>query len=240
MAIAAFGDVTLFCWGDNDFIQCCRMVRNELGKNISSITYKLNVPGSNSIFGISTTESYEQLFFSNTNSGKTRLYEYLIYFPSCKNLTYTIIVYHSVNEEKGDTEKDDFIERKTNTAYYVEFNTLPDKYGDLKINGEKIISGKNTKILLEKDKSYILDFNSTNNNSVKNFKIRYGISISENYSATCSMDLTILPCYDSCARCSKDNSSSSSDNHNCLVDKCKSGYYPSPLILTNCIKEEEK
>ena len=49
-----------------------------------------------------------------------------------------------------------------------------------------------------------------------------------------------MPCYDSCAECSKERDSSSSDEHNCLEDKCKSGYYPSPLKVTNCVKLEEK
>ena len=171
------------------------------------------------------------------------MYEYFIYLPSCQDLNYTIIVYHSVNEEKEENEKDNLInlfERKTNTEYYIEFDNLPDDYGDLMVNDEKIISGNNTKILLEQGNSYILDFISTNDKSVTNYQIPYKILIKETYSASCSINLTILPCYDSCSRCSKDKASSTSENHICLEDKCKTGYYPSPLLLTNCFTEDEK
>ena len=246
-AFSPFANELLFCCGDNDFIQCSRFsVEKGNGYSFSAnliSTYKLSLPGLNSKLSIFNPYDYVYFIFSNKNSDETKVYLYFIYFPSCSDFTYTIIVHHSLNEKKQDTEKVDLnmlFERITNTNYYVEFDTLPDEYGDLKVNGEKIISEQNTKILIEKDNTYILDFNSTNDNSVDNFQINYRILIEENYSATCSIHLTILPCYDSCAECSKERDSSSSDEHNCLEDKCKSGYYPSPLKVTNCIKLEEK
>ena len=181
-------------------------------------------------------------FFLNQNSGN-KFYEYFIYLPDCKDLNYTIIVYHSINEEKAENEKDDLndlFERKTNTDYFFEFESLPDDYGYFLINDEKIIAGNNTKILLEKSQSYILDFISNSNNAITNYQIHYNISIKETYSAKCTINLNILPCYDTCSRCSKDKSLSTSQNHNCLEDKCKKGYYPSPLLVTNCLSEEEK
>ena len=245
-AFSLFVDELLFCCGDGGFIQCSRFSM-EMGSSLSTnliSTYKLSLPGSNSKLSIFNPKDYVYFIFSNKNSDETKIYEYFIYLPNCKNvLAYTIIVHHSLNEKKQDTEKVDLnklFERKTNTNYYVEFDTLPDEYGDLKVNGEKIISEKNTKILIEKDNTYILDFNSTNDNSVDNFQIDYRILIEETYSAKCSINLKILPCYDSCAECSKERDSSSSDEHNCLPFKCKSEYYPSPSIDTNCFKEEEK
>ena len=103
-----------------------------------------------------------------------------------------------------------------------------------------MILGNNTKFLLENGESYILDFNSTNDKSITNFQIPYTISITESYSASCIINLSILPCYDSCTRCFKDKSQSTSDNHNCIEEKCKLGYYPSPLLATNCFSEDEK
>ena len=235
-----FAGEILFCCGDTGFIKCSRIAGNTVVN-----TFELEFPGSNSKLSFfSDVSSYANIIFYNTNPDSTKLYEYFIYLPSCKDLNYTIIVYHSVNEEKEENEKDniiDFFERKTNTEYYVEFDTLPyvefdtlpDEYGDLMVNNEILISGNNTKIILEKDKSYIIYFNSTNDNSVNNFKIPYKISIKETYSASCTIDLTILPCYDSCSRCSKDKDSSTSENHNCLENQCKSGYYHSPFSVTN-------
>ena len=127
-----------------------------------------------------------------------------------------------------------------NTIYYFEFETIPEDYGDLLINNETIIMGNNSKFILEENTSYILDFISNKDNVVDNFEIPYKISIEETYSASCTMNLTILPCYDSCSRCSKDKSSSSPENHNCYEDKCKLGYYPGPIISTNCFTEDEK
>ena len=136
-AFSFFPDELLFCCGDNDFIQCSRF-SNENGNLIS--TYKLSLPGLNSKLSIFNHYDYVYFIFSNKNSDKTKVYQYFIYFPSCSDFTYTIIVHHSLNEKKQDTEKVDLnklFERKTNTNYYVEFDTLPDEYGDLEVNGEK-------------------------------------------------------------------------------------------------------
>ena len=233
-----FAGEMLLCCTETDTIRCTRMSGG------TSTVFNLEFAGSNSkLYFFTDSNSYANFIFLNTNSDQNKVYEYFIYLPSCKDLNYTTIVYHSVNEEKEENEKDnliDLFERKTNTEYYIEFDNLPDDYGDLTVNDEKIITGNNTKILLEQGNSYILDFNSTNDNSVTNYQIPYKILIKETYSASCSINLTILPCYDSCSRCSKDKSSSTSENHNCLEDKCKTGYYPSPLLLTNCFTEEEK
>ena len=234
-----FVNENLFCCGGNNFIKCARLTSNyDL-----ITTFNITFPGTNRKLNIYTDKTtYLNLLFWNQNPDNY-IYEYFIYVPTCQNLEYTIIVYHSINEEKEESEKDnlnDLFERMTNTEYYFEFEDLPNDYGDFFINDDKILFENNTKILLEKDKSYILDFVSNNDNSVMNLEIPYQIYIKETYSAKCTINLSILPCYDSCSRCSLDKSSSSSENHNCLVDKCKLGYYPSPYLLTNCFSEEEK
>ena len=76
------------------------------------------------------------------------------------------------------------------------------------MNGQKLILENNTKFLLKNGEDYILDFNSTNDKTVTNFQIPYTISIKESYSASCTITLSVLPCYDSCLRCSKDKSQS--------------------------------
>ena len=239
--IRTFDSENLLCCGLTDLIRCARIDYST--NNIKNI-FDLEFPGSNSKLTFFTdANTYANFIFLNSNSGNNNLYEYFIYVPTCKDLNYTIIVYHSINEEKGESEKDnlnDLFERKTNTKYFFEFETLPDVYGDLMINNEKIIEGNNTKFLLENGVSYIIDFISTNDKPVTNYQIPYKISIEETYSASCSINLTILSCYKSCEQCSKDASSSTSDEHNCLENKCKIGHYPSPLSLTNCFSEDEK
>lgn len=130
-------------------------------------------------------------------------------------------------------------ERKTNTKYYVEFGNLPDDFGDLRMNEQKI-NEENEKILLEENENYILDFVSTNNNTVEQFKILYSISIDETFSAQCGIVLTISTCYDSCQECTKFKEYANFTNHYCVENKCKSGYYPSPIIPTSCYKQDEK
>ena len=239
-AFKTFASENLFCCGGNNFIRCAR-VTSDL--NLIA-TFDLEFPGLNTKVNFYTDKTtYVNLLFWNKNGNDNYIYEYYFYIPTCQNLNYTIIVYHSLNEAKAENEKDnlsDLFERKTNTKYYFSFDELPDTYGDILINDEKIISGNNNKFLLEQDNPYIIDFISNSDNTVVNYEIPYQISIHETYSAKCKIYLTILPCYDSCSRCSVDKSLSSSENHNCLEDKCKEGYYPSPLLVTNCYKIEEK
>ena len=236
--LTSLASETLICCGGSDIIKCSRI----LSDNTLKATFDIEIPGQNTKLKIfSDYSTYANFFFMNDNDGK-KIYEYFIYIPTCQNLDYSIIIYHSINENKIGNEDNlsDLFVRKTNTEYYFEFEELPDEYGDLLINGQKMILGNNTKFLLENGESYILDFNSTNDKSITNFQIPYTISITESYSASCIINLSILPCYDSCTRCFKDKSQSTSDNHNCIEEKCKLGYYPSPLLATNCFSEDEK
>ena len=93
--------------------------------------------------------------------------------------------------------------------------------------------------MVENENPYIFDFISTNDEIVDKFEILYTISIQETYSSQCKIELTILPCYDSCNRCSKDKSSSNSEDHNCLENNCKEDYYIDPTKNTNCFKISE-
>ena len=228
----------LFCCSGSNLIRCTRLQSNY--EVIAS--FDIEFPGENTLKTILTdTSNYVSLFFENNYSSK-KVYEYYIYPPTCKNLNYVIIVHHSINEDREGNEDDinDLFERKTNTEYYFEFETLPDNYGDLMINGKKMSLGNNTKFLIENGNSYTIDFNSTNDNIITNFSIPYKISIFETYSVQCTINLTILPCYISCTQCTKSDSESDSQNHNCIEAKCKDNYYPAPVVVTNCFSEEEK
>ena len=166
-----FGGENLYCYGEIGFIKCYRVAART---NYIVNTFTLEIPGSNSKLSFFTDgKTYGNFIFYNNNLGRTNLYEYFIYLPSCQNLVYSIIIYHSISEDKKVDLK--LFERKTNTKYYIEFETLPDDYGDLKVNNETIL-GENSKILLENEQSF-LDFVSTNNKTVTNFTIPYKILI---------------------------------------------------------------
>ena len=89
-------------------------------------------------------------------------------------------------------------------------------------------------------KSNILDFISTNHNGANDLKIFYTISIDETYSTQCTINLTILPCYKSCDRCTKDATVSNSEDHNCVENKCRENHYKDPTKDTNCFLIAEK
>jgi hypothetical protein len=92
-----------------------------------------------------------------------------------------------------------------------------------------------------KNRENSLYFISTNEQIGYNICMPYIISIKEiTYSSKCKIDLTILPCYTSCKKCSKAFSKSDSSNHNCLIGECKPNYYQSPLNPYNCFMISEK
>ena len=234
----SFGSEYLFCCGGTNFIKCERLD----SQWESILTFNLNLQGENNIINILvSSSSFATVFFTNKDSNQ-KVCEHIIYIPTCVNKQYTIISFHSINEDKSEDNKEtinDFFTRKTNTKYYIEFENIPTEYGDLSLNNE-IIDENTGKILIEKNKENIIDFISKNENSVDNFEITYKIIIDETYSSECKIDLTILPCYRSCSRCTKDSSSSNSEDHNCIEDKCKEDYYKDPTKDTNCFKISEK
>ena len=228
----------LFCCGGTNVIKCARLESNLNFKNY----FSLNIPGENTYLNIIYSSSnFTTIFYMNSQSSIEKTYAYYIYVPDCSNQNYTIITYHSINEDKIGNEENinDFFTRNTNTKYYIEFDGIPEEYGDLTINNE-IINFNTSKILINENESNIFDFISTNNKIVTNHEISYTISIDETYSAQCKIFLSILSCYTSCEKCSKDISLSNSEEHNCLVGGCKGGYYPDPTKNTNCFTLQEK
>ena len=228
----------LYCCGGINNIKCER-IKEDFGVLYS---FKLNLEGVNSHLSlISSSSTFISIFYVNRLASIDKVYEYFIYIPDCINKEYTIISYHSINENKSENEDsiNNFFTRKTNTKYYIEFENLPLEYGNLKLDNE-IIDENNNKILIDENNQNILDFISTNEKGINNFIINYKIILYETYSSQCKITLNILPCYKSCHKCSKDNSLSSLEEHNCLINNCKNDYYKDPTKDTNCFKISEK
>jgi len=234
----SFGNEYLFCCGGINYIKCQRLDID--GSSLYS--FNLDLQGMNKNINIlSSSSSFVTIFYLNENPNQN-IYEYIIYIPTCVNKQYTIIAFHNINEGKSEENKEtinEFFTRTTNTKYYIKFENIPTEYGDLSINSE-IITENSGKILIEENNDNILDFFSTNENGVDNFEITYKIILDETYSSECKIDLTILPCYRSCSRCTKDSSSSNPDDHNCIENKCREDYYKDPTKNTNCFKISEK
>ena len=232
-----FGQEYIFCCGGNNLIKCARLKADYSLIN----TFILDIPGENTKLNIFSESSYMQIFYMNNLSSQKKTYEYYISYPECQNKEYAIVVYHSINEDKIGTEEsiNNLFVRKTNTQYYIEFENIPSIYGNFTVNGE-LINQTNNKFIIENENQYIYDFISINDEIVNKFEILYTISIEESYSSQCKIELTILPCYDSCNRCSKDKSSSNPEDHNCLENNCKDNYYVDPTKNTNCFKISEK
>ena len=233
-----FNSEILFCCGGTNIIKCARLESNY---NLIN-TFTLNIQGENTYlsflyYGL----NYATFFFMNELYSNEKTYQYFFYIPDCVNMNYTIIIFHSINENKEGNEEtiNNYFTRKTNTKYYIEFENLPEQYGNFTLNDE-IIDINSGKILINENYSNIIDFISTNDNLINNYEILYTISISESYSTQCKIKLTILPCYRSCDRCSKDELSSNSEEHNCIENKCKENYYTDPTKNTNCFMISEK
>ena len=236
--IKRFNNENLFCCGGLNKIKCERLDNNYNFVN----SFTLNLEGqNNNMLIVNPSTNCAAFFYMNTLTSKQSVYSYYIYIPECENKQYIIISYHSVNEDKSGNEEtiNDFFTRKTNTNYYIEFDNIPTEYGNLILN-EEIINENNKKILINENNPNILDFISTNEKVINGHIINYKIILEETYSAECSINLTILPCYKSCYKCSKDNSSSTLEEHNCLINNCKEDYYKDPTKDTNCFKISEK
>ena len=234
---SSFNNEFLFCCGGTNLIKCSRINSD----NIFINSFDINLEGENThLTVLNSGDNYITFFFMNTLASD-KIYEYYIYAPDCVNLEFTIIVFHSIYENiEGNKESiNNFFTRYTNTDYYIEFENLPEEYGNFTLD-DKILDYNTGKFLINGSYPNIIDFVSTNHNSVNNFEILYTISISETYSTQCKIQLTILPCYRSCDRCSKDDSSSNLEDHNCIENKCKENYYMDPTKSTNCFMISEK
>ena len=219
----------LFCCSDSNIISCNRIKYDF--KEIKN--FNINIEGENSNLRIINNTNYASLFYINKNdNSEINLYEYIIYPPTCQSTTKTILVFNDF-----EINLSDLIEIKLNNSYYIKFSNIPAQYGNLFFNGVEI--KENIPIMINKEDN-IIYFISTNNNKVNNFKISYNVYIEANYSSVCTIDLTILPCFHSCYKCSKSYLESGQYEHNCLFNKCNQNYYPSPLNPNNCYTIEEK
>ena len=134
---------------------------------------------------------------------------------------------------------DNLFERRTNTDYYISFNTPHNKYlslyNGILINGEKL-ERTSSEIKLKNDGN-ILYITSNSNEDINNLEIKYDISIEETYSVTCIISITVKPCYHSCSNCTLYKDDSNETFHNCI--ECASGYYPILDENSNCFNEKE-
>ena len=218
----------LYCCGGSDLMTCARLNTDFTLINSFNINYSGYLTY---LYILTDGSTFYDIFFSNSDNNN--LYKYYIYIPTCNtNFNYEIIQYQSINENIIN-----LFTRKTDHDYFIEFKTLPSEYGNLKINDQIIVIGN--KYLIENNQ--ILYIISTNDKSVNNFLITFNILINGDFhSENCNLKLTILPCYDSCSKCTKSKQESSSENHYCEENKCKTGFYPSPSSLTNCYNETTK
>ena len=221
----------LFCCVSTNIITCYRIDYNF--KIINK--FSIDIYGENSNLSSINNENYASLFFLNVNNYQnSTLYEYIIYPPVCSDIYKQIIVYQGF-----EINISDLFEIKTNNTYYLEFNNLATDYGNMTISGE-LLKETTGKIHI-KNQNTIIYFISTNNKIGKNISISFNVSIKEiTYYSKCKIDLTIIPCYISCEKCSQSNSSSNIYNHNCLIGGCKRNYYKSPLNEYNCFNLAEK
>ena len=116
-------------------IKCARFDKNNNYIN----DFIINIEGENTYLSIRYTGlNCATIFFMNTLESNEKIYEYFIYIPTCINMTYSVINFHSINEEKIGNEEtiNNFFTRKTNTDYFIEFETFPDEYGNLTLNDE--------------------------------------------------------------------------------------------------------
>ena len=233
-SLTSFNNENILCCGGTNSVKCTRFNNDHI---INS--FHINMRGVNTDVKFVNTQPYASLFFVNEFNSQTKLYDHYIYPPHCTEMSYTIIANHNLNEDKIGNEDSikNFFTRKTNTNYYIKFENLPQEYGYLTIDDQVMDTSK---ILINDSYPYILDILSTNTRSVNHHQILYTISIDETYSAQCTINLTILPCYISCEKCSTDASNSNDEEHNCFENYCKEGYYVDPTKSTNCFMISEK
>jgi len=223
----------LFCCGGNNIISCAR-----IDNNLNYInSFNLNIPGENTYLDFIASSTFIILFYNNYNENileynKNKLSQYSIYFPICVEKSYIITSFHSFIEEINN-----LFTKEIDSEYYIEFITIPSDYGNLTIDNELIDLNYTTKFLI-KD-SNILNFTSTTDKTIEDFKIIFKISMKETFSVECSIKLSIIPCYESCNSCTKSASQSNSENHNCYPNSCKEDYYVDPEKNTNCWRPYE-
>ena len=227
-----FSSEFLFCCMNSNIISCNRMN----AENYEIINkFKINLYGENSFLYLINNTNYASIFYKSENSNSTsNLYEYIIYPPTCSDISKEILVYQDF-----EINLNEMFEMKTNNTYLLQFESLPLIYGNMTLNGE-LLNNISEQMHI-KNIENLLYFISTNEQSGYNISIPYNVNVKEiTYSSKCKIDLTILPCYTSCKKCSKAFSKSNIYNHNCLIGECKPNYYQSPLNPYNCFMITEK
>ena len=220
-----FNSEYLLCCGKMDKLSCYRRKMN-----FNLITqFNINHQGKNSNLTFEKSVDNIKLIYSNQKNTGTIIYEYIIYPPICKNNSISIST-----QQTGKIKLIDLFERKTNTKYYLSFDKIPKNFASLKINDKILKDGENMLIENKENFLYIIP---KGNSELKNYAITFSVFIEETYSKSCQITLTINACYKSCKTCSKSNSNSNVNEHNCI--ECKENYYPLEIKKSNCFTKEE-
>ena len=228
-AMGHFKDEKLFCCGGSVIIRCIKLDNEYYERD----HFDINIGGTVSNLNLFTDgNTFIHFFFKNFKNGIYNFVEYAVYLPTCNNLNYRIPIYNTIN-----VNIENLINRKTNTQHFINFYNLLNNYGEILIDSVKISSSQNYLANNNSELSIV----SKNNKTVNDSQILYDIIISEGYASDiCVLTLTILPCYDTCSRCTKIKDESNSTNHNCEENKCNTDHYPSPINPTNCFTLQQK
>ena len=227
----------LFCCAKNDLINCSRL--NETFSLVKN--FHMPIKGAISYLTIKTNNNHVAFFFRNVTSGKTQINIYYIYFPKCKNKTYTFSKNLNENKEEDQKEKLNSLFEVKTKKYYLTFENIYENIGNLLLNDNIKISNNQTMLIENND--YIFDY-ILNDNILYNKEIILNYSISEEgdelFSSHCHIKFLIKTCYESCKKCSVGIYNSNETNHNCIENECADGYYSSPLLRTNCLNISQK
>ena len=219
----SFENEYLFCCGGVNLITCGRM--DEESNYINS--FNISASGNITNLDFIVYSSSINLIYHSNISYYHKLYEYSIILPSCVDKTFSIIPLGSFSEYLST-----LIKKEINSSYYIRFIGYPYNYGNLKLEST-LIDINDTRIILVSDYNKF-GFISLNDETAKNLEINYLIIIKETFSSSCTVNLNILECYESCHTCTKSGEESTSENHNCNPNSCKEFYYSDPDKNTNC------
>ena len=222
----------LFCCGGEDSVSCARIDNDFNFIN----SFFISAPGNNTDLDFVVYGSSINIIYMNTQisinylysySYYRKLYEYSIIIPSCVDEHYSCIPFGSFEDSSQN-----LVKKEINSDYYILFTDFPAEYGNMTINSEVIDLTTMNPFLASNANKF--GFMSSTEESIKNVKINYIISISETFSSECYVYLDILECYKSCQICTKSAEESTSENHNCMPNSCKDSYFLDPDIDTNC------
>ena len=224
---ARFISEYLICCGNLGVIICERREMNLRQVYFFNITLNGNIKN---LIIENHNDSYLELLYYNETLESNNIYEYLIYPPKCKDINLELF-----NNGSSVINLDNLFERKTNTNYYISFDTSFSEDLIININtNNNSINNLREKIKLElSDIKLYYDFKNIMQNKIT---INYNISIEETYSDSCTISIIFKNCYNSCKECSLSEEDSHPNSHNCI--KCKENYYQFPNS-SNCFTEEE-